>query len=307
MAVKEKTMNTKLYAVIVFFAVAAVLTASTIFVFTSKYTAFKPEKVAQAYVDSIVQNGDGYNAYKYSLVSKSEKYGDFIRNYYMNPIIYKEAGYKPGDSTKDMKGLNDKANMSEKTKNDDGALSGQVIDQMYPFYVKLISEYSWDNYNEVFSQYFAQFQKVRAQVFGDNYLSDEVMFTALESNLKTYGESLTGTEEVYDENTNVKLSDKTIGTYQKKYGEDYAFTVTTKDVKNMDDVNNYISAMDSTKLETYGVVAKDISAVCTCTVEVALSDGTVLAQQPLNVVKIGNTWYVDNTNSDMSEIYSLAL
>lgn len=298
MAVKEKTMNTKLYAVIVFFAVAAVLTASTIFVFTSKYTAFKPEKVAQAYVDSIVQNGDGYNAYKYSLVSKSEKYGDFIRNYYMNPIIYKEAGYKPGDNTKNMKGLNDKANMSEKTKNDDGALSGQVIDQMYPFYVKLISEYSWDNYDEVFTQYFAQFQKVRAQVFGDNYLSDEVMFTALESNLKTYGESLTGTEEVYDENTNVKLSDKTIGTYQKKYGEDYAFTVTTKDVKSID-VNNYICDI--------GVDSKDISAVCACTVEVALSDGTVLVQQPLNVVKIGNTWYVDNTNSDMSEIYSLAL
>ena len=43
--------------------------------------------------------------------------------------------------------------------------------------------------------YFAKYQQVRGQVFGDSYLDDEGMFTALEANVKTYGESLTGTEE----------------------------------------------------------------------------------------------------------------
>lgn len=304
MAVKEKTMNTKLYAVIVFFAVAAVLAVSTVFTFTNKYTAFHPDKVAQAYVDSIVQSGDGYNAYKYTLVSKNEKYGDFIRIHYIYPVIYKDAGYKPGDNIEDLKGLNDEANKSDATLNDDGALAGKVIDAMYPFFVQLMDTYGWDNYNEVFTQYIAQFQLMRLQTFGDTYLDDEVIFTALESNVKTYGESLTGTEEVYDENTNVKLSDKSVGAYQTKYGEDYAITVTAKDTKSVEDVKSYAKAMDSDKLADYGVTADDISAVDLCTIDVTLADGTILTEQEVYVVQIGNTWYVDNTNADTSALYN---
>lgn len=304
MAVKEKTFNTKLYAVIAFFVVAAVLAIATVVTFSSKYTAFHPDQVAQAYTDSIVQTGDGYNAYKYALVSKSEKYGDFIRKYYMYPVIYKDAGYKPGDNVKDMKGLNDEANQSDKTKNDDGSLAGQVIDAMYPFYVQLIETYGWDDYDTVFTQYFAKFQEVRAQAFGDNYLDDEVMFTALESNVSSYGDSLTGTQEVYDENTKVKLSDKTTGAYQTAFGEDYALTVTVKDVQDVADVQGYTAAMDADKLASYDVQAEDITAVNVCTVEVAQKDGAVLATQEVHVVQIGNTWYVDNTTIDTKPLYS---
>ena len=127
MAKQEKTFNTKLYALVVFLLVAAILAVSTVATFSSKYIAFKPEKVAQAYADTIVQTGDGYNANKYALVSKSEKYGDFIRKYYMYPVIYKDAGYKPGDDTKNLKGLNDDSYKSDKTKNDDGTLTGQEM------------------------------------------------------------------------------------------------------------------------------------------------------------------------------------
>lgn len=304
MAVKEKTFNTKIYAVITFFAVAAVLAVATVFTFSSKYTAFKPEKVAQAYVDTIVQSGDGYNAYKYSLMSKSEKFGDFIRQNYMYPIIYKDAGYKPGDDTKDLKGLNDEALQSDKTKNDDGSLAGQVIDTMYPYYVELMETYGWDNYDAVFTNYFAKFQEERAKAFGDNYLDDEVMFTALESNVSTYGDSLTGTEDTYDSNTKVQLTKKSIGVYEKKYGEDYQFTAATKDAKPVEDLKAYVASMDADKLATYGVAADDISAAETCTVEVTLADGTVVATQEVNVVQIGNTWYVDNTTTNASGLYN---
>lgn len=304
MAVKEKTFNTKIYAVIAFFAVAAVLAVATVFTFSSKYTAFKPEKVAQAYVDTIVQSGDGYNAYKYSLMSKSEKFGDFIRQNYMYPIIYKDAGYKPGDDTKDLKGLNDEALQSDKTKNDDGSLAGQVIDTMYPYYVELMETYGWDNYDAVFTNYFAKFQEERAKAFGDNYLDDEVMFTALESNVSTYGDSLTGTEDTYDSNTKVQLTKKSIGVYEKKYGEDYQFTAATKDAKPVEDLKAYVASMDADKLATYGVAADDISAAETCTVEVTLADGTVVATQEVNVVQIGNTWYVDNTTTNASGLYN---
>lgn len=304
MAVKEKTFNTKIYAVIAFFAVAAVLAVATVFTFSSKYTAFKPEKVAQAYVDTIVQSGDGYNAYKYSLMSKSEKFGDFIRQNYMYPIIYKDAGYKPGDDTKDLKGLNDEALQSDKTKNDDGSIAGQVIDTMYPYYVELMETYGWDNYDAVFTNYFAKFQEERAKAFGDNYLDDEVMFTALEANVSTYGDSLTGTEDTYDSNTKVQLTKKSIGVYEKKYGEDYQFTAATKDAKPVEDLKAYVASMDADKLATYGVAADDISAAETCTVEVTLADGTVVATQEVNVVQIGNTWYVDNTTTNASGLYN---
>lgn len=143
--------------------VAAILAVSTVATFSSKYIAFKPEKVAQAYADTIVQTGDGYNANKYALVSKSEKYGDFIRKFYMYPVIYKDAGYKPGDDTKNLKGLNDDSYKSDKTKNDDGTLTGQVTAAMYPYYVELLGQYGWDDADAMFTNYFAKYQQVRGR------------------------------------------------------------------------------------------------------------------------------------------------
>ena len=87
MAKQEKTFNTKLYALVVFLLVAAILAVSTVATFSSKYIAFKPEKVAQAYADTIVQTGDGYNANKYALVSKKRE----IRRFYPQVL------YVPGD------------------------------------------------------------------------------------------------------------------------------------------------------------------------------------------------------------------
>ena len=305
MAKQEKTFNTKLYALVVFLLVAAILAVSTVATFSSKYIAFKPEKVAQAYADTIVQTGDGYNANKYALVSKSEKYGDFIRKFYMYPVIYKDAGYKPGDDTKNLKGLNDDSYKSDKTKNDNGTLTGRVTEAMYPYYVELLGQYGWDDADAMFTNYFAKYQQVRGQVFGDQYLDDEGMFTALEANVKTYGESLTGTEETYDKNTKVKLTDKTIGAYQKALGEDYKLTTTVTDVQSVEDVKAYTAKMNTQLLENYEVSADDISAVSTCTVQVTDAKGTQLATCNLTVVQIGHTWYVDNTTADTSALYQI--
>ena len=61
---EKKGFNAALYAVIAGIVVAVLLALITIFAFTTRYTGFSAEKVAQAYVDTIVQTGDGYNAYK---------------------------------------------------------------------------------------------------------------------------------------------------------------------------------------------------------------------------------------------------
>ena len=84
---EKKGFNAALYAVVAGIVVAVALVLITIFAFTTRYTGFSNEKVAQAYVDTIVQTGDGYNAYKNTLVSKNQKFGKFVTNAYMLPYI----------------------------------------------------------------------------------------------------------------------------------------------------------------------------------------------------------------------------
>jgi len=302
MAKQEKTFNVKLYALVAFFAVAAALTLMVVFTFQSKYTAYHPEEVARVYADTAAQTGDGYNAYKNSLLSVRKKYGDFIREQYMYPIIYRDAGYTPGAKTDDLKGLNDEALMGEKSKTDNGTLQGQVIDTMYEYYVQLV-ENGWDDYDTIFTKYFDKLVEVRQEVFGDTYMTDEIMFTALESNVTTYGESLTGTEDEFDENTKEQIGFKSIGAYQTAYGEDYKFTTRVKS-ENEVDLASYKQTLDANKLATYGVSADEIGAVKSYTVEVQTADGKTVAETDVTVVQIKNTWYVDNTATDTTVLFN---
>lgn len=302
MAKKEKSFNLKLYAVIAFCAVAAALVLIVMLTFKSKYIAYHPEEVARSYVDTVVQTGDGYNAYKNALVSKNSKYGDFIRVNYIYPILYSEAGYQPGDDIKELKGLNDESHMGEKSKNDDGALQGQVIDTMYPYYVELVQN-GWDDYDTIFTKYFARLCEVRKEVFGDDYMTDEIMFTALESNVATYGDTLTGTEDAFDENTGDQISFKSTGAYQTAYGEDYKFTTSVKG-ENEIAPDAYKAGLDAETLAVCGISAEDITDVKSFAVEVKTEDGATVAETTVIVVKIENSWYVDNTATDTTALYN---
>lgn len=306
MAKENKKFNYGLYAVATFVAVTVVLVLITTFTFRAKYMAFYPDRVAANYTDSVMQNGDGYNAYKYTLASKSEKYGDFIRQQYMYPLIYPD--YTPGDKvTDEMKknGLSDDSRKGDATLNDDGSLAGQLAEAMYPVYADLMKNGGWDDYDTVYKTYFNKLIETRKQIFGDDYMSDEVMFTALEANVKVYGNSLTGTEEELAPDEKTVIQEKTIGLYQTLYGEDYKITTTVVDNKAVEDVDTYKAVLDSAKLETYGIAADDISAVQQIEVQCALEDGTVITNQTVYVVKIGHTWYVDNLTTDTTGIYAV--
>ncbi len=302
MANKEKTFNTKAYAITVFCVILAALLVITTLTFKAKYTGFYPEEVAKTYVDTIVQSGDGYNAYKNALPSVHSKYGDFIREYYMNPVINRnQEGEVPTDDDGLAPPYNYDAHIGEKTANDDGTLQGQVIDTMYPYYVELVAN-GWDDYDTIYTKYLEKLVEVRKEVFGDDYMTDEIMFTALEANVKTYGESLTGTEEVIDENSGVKLSEKSIGAYQNAYGEDYKFTTTVKNSADLD-LNDYKATLKAEMLATYGVTAEDIVAAKTVDVEVTTADGTVVATATVTVVQVKDFWYVDNNATNTEELY----
>lgn len=303
MANKEKTFNFKAYAIIVFVAILATLIVITTLTFKAKYTGFHPEEVARTYVDTIVQTGDGYNAYKNALPSKNYKYGDFIRVYYMYPVIYRDTeGYTVGGDLDDLKGYNDDSFKGDKTLNDDGSLNGRLIDEMYPVYVSLVAN-GWDDYDKIYTEYFKALVEKREALFGDKYMSDEVMFTALEANVATYGDSLTGTDFIVDENSGVTLSEESTGAYQTAYGEDYKFTTTVKG-ENEISLDDAKSKIDANALETYEVTLDDITEAKNFTVEVKTEDGEAVAETNVTVVKIKDFWYVDNTTVDTSALYN---
>lgn len=308
----KKGFNYKLYAIIAFVVVAAILAVTTSYAFQQKYIAFNPEKTALNYADTIIQRGDGYNAYAYTISAKSEKYGDFIRIYYMYPLIYPD--YEVGMDSKEFKkiqkekkGYDNEKYQSEATLNDDGTLAGKLADTMYPYYVELIKTYGWDDYDSIYKNYFSRLVQERKAIFGDDFLNDEVMFTAFESNVSTYGNAVTGTEEVIGEDGKTIVQEKSVGLYQEEYGEDYKITSSVVSASPVEDLASYKSSLDPAVLETYGITADDISDAQKVTVQGALEDGTVITSLDVYVVKIGNTWYVDNTTTVTNTFYSTML
>ncbi len=302
MANKEKSFNTKLYALITFVAIAVFLVLSCVLTFKARYTAFHPDELARTYVDTVVQTGDGYNAYKNTLASKSSKYGDFIRKYYINPAIYRDTDFEIGGNTDEFTGYNDDTFKGEKTLTDDGTLSGKLTERMFEYYVELIEKHGWDDYDSVYTLYIEKLIDVREEIFEDKYLSDEIFFTCFEANVAEYGETLTGTQDVFDENTGVQLSSKSTGEYQKVYGEDYKFTCVAGEVKSVD-VNEYKTTVKTEIFDTYGVSADDISEVQTVEVNVFTQNSEKVASIQVTVVKIGMSWYVDNTATDTAVLY----
>lgn len=294
MANKEsKELNLKIYGIIAFAVVAVFLVLITAITFKGRYTGFSAEKVAVAYVDTIAQNGDGYNAYKNSLLSKESKFGDFIRKNYINPVIYADAGYKPGDSTKGLKGLNDDSLKGEKTLNDDGTLNGQLIDAMYEEFEALVPGVGMDDYAGVFTEYIRVLQIKRAEIFGDNFFNDEVFFTCFEANLTTYNNSIAGCDKVVDEKSGVVKQEAVKGIYEEKYGEGYKITteaVSTEDAEPID-------------LAAYGIDGKADECKLV-TVQVLVNGEVAVKAVPVYVVKIGSTWYVANNETQTVILYN---
>lgn len=355
---KNKEFKAGAYAVIAGIAVAAVLVVITIFAYTTRYTAFDPEKVAQTYVDTIVQTGDGYNAYKNTLVSKNSKYGDFIRNAYMKPY------YNNGDDVK-------KADFVGTGSEEEAKAIDTVYSTMYDYYTELLKTYGMDNYDAVYSKYFEKLAQTRKEVYGDEYMDDEFMFGAFEANVSKYGQSLTGTQRIFASDDKTVIQEQSTGIYQEMFGTEqdvevdvldektqkkktvtekqpvYKFTTSVKECKELsaDEAKAYVAAykeritpvanMGEAKADQFGLEdiekekkilfftkkdtdkkksdmvgafqkldnSESIESVCDVTLEVKLDDGTVVANQQLYVVKIGNSWYVDNTNVNTSGLY----
>lgn len=284
----------KLYSIFSVCFIAVFLVLTVVFTFRAKYTAFHPEKLAEGFVETVI-SGDGYNAYKNTLVSKNAKYGDFIRKSFIEPAVKRDSA----DGTPD---YSDDSFKGEKTLGDDGTLSGQLISLMFPVYKELVENYGWDNYSAVFGGYIERLIVTREEVFGDKFFNDEVFFTAFEANVSAYCDMLRGTKEAFDENTGIKISEDTKGKYEELFGESFSFAVTAVS-ENSIDINEYKNGIDKELFASYGVSAEDISDARSVSVEVKTKDGKSVAACDVTVVKIGYSWYVDNTSTDTDALY----
>lgn len=312
----KKQFKAGLYGVIAGILVAAILTGLTAFAFTSRYNGFSDEKIAQSYADSIVQTGDGYNALKISAVSKNQKFGTFVTNAYMTPYI------------NDGKDIEQNKEIGTGSK-EETELLDTIYNTMYDYFDELMKTVGLENYDEFYSSYFAKLKEIRVAVLQDDYMDTDFMFSVFESNVQTYADKLTGTEEKLAADEKTVLQEATTGIYQTTYGNDYKLTTTVESKKDLssDEVKAYadgykeritpIIENGKAKAETLSGDAKDnmikafenldvsqdIKAVSVCTVSVTDDNGNKLASTDINVIKIGNSWYADNTNSDTSPLY----
>lgn len=320
MANKEKEFRAGLYAVIVGVVLAVVLAGLTVFAYTTRYTAFSPEKVAVQYADTIVQTGDGYNAYKNTLLSENQKlkYGDFIRRAYMVAFRndgeeIKQADFVGTGSAEEQKAID------------------TVYNTMYDYYTELIKTVGWDDYETFFMSYFSKLKEVRHEVYGDDYLDYEYMFGALEANVDAYGESLRGNEEVLAADNKTVLKEAKDGKYQEMFGKDYKLTATVKSCDEItnEDLSAYIDGFEEriapiaqsgeAKAATFSLgeeatadmvdayaklnCADRIDGAAEAEVEIKDQNGNTVTTVKIYLVKIGKSWYVDNTNTPTSVLY----
>ena len=323
MTKSKKGFNTGLYGIIAGVLVAAILVGMTVFAFTTRYNAFSPEKVAQSYADTIVQTGDGYNALKVSLVSKNQKFGNFVINAYMAPYVNDNKGKKKGE-----KKIEQNKEIGTGSKKE-AKLLDTVYNTMYDYYDELMKTVGLQNYDEFYSLYFAKLKEVRAAVLQDNYMDTDFMFGVFESNVQTYADKLTGTKEKLAADKKTVIQKASTGIYQELYGKDYKLTTAVTDTKELpaDEVEAYATGyknrvvpiaqnnealantLDDEKSSAMKEafdnlnVADSIEAVDECTVEVTNQNGDVVANTKVYVVKIGNSWYVDNSNTDTAPLY----
>lgn len=106
---------------------------------------------------------------------------------------------------------------------------------MYDYYVELLQKYGLDDIDAVFNDYFAKLSEVRKEVFGDEYMDTDFMFSVFESNVSNYGKSLTGTEKELGADNKTVIQKATTGKYQEMFGKDYKFTATVKNSTDLSD------------------------------------------------------------------------
>lgn len=287
------------YAIVSVIAIIVLFSVLVTAYYKNNYIMFSPENVAEQYVENTAEN-DGYDALKYTVLIKNTKFGNFISENYMDKYI------------------DENATAPAMTAEEEGEKLTLLLDRMYPVFTDLVDLYGFENYDKLFSEYFAAYVPCYEEIYGNKAFTTDDMFSALEGNLGTYMDEYAYNCEVlygkgkeyadyYLGKNKAVLSDD-----DEKYSAGYTITADTSLVREYDDdeVKAYTSSLTSGQkaaYEHFGISANDISAVAevkTVKVLSGVGDKDAIAQKNvefaehpeiITLVKIGHQWYVDFT------------
>lgn len=214
--------------------------------------------------------------------------------------------------------IDENATAPAMTAEEEGEKLTLLLDRMYPVFTDLVDLYGFENYDKLFSEYFAAYVPCYEEIYGNKAFTTDDMFSALEGNLGTYMDEYAYNCEVlygkgkeyadyYLGENKAVLSDD-----DEKYSAGYTITADTSLVREYDDdeVKAYTSSLTSGQkaaYEHFGISANDISAVAevkTVKVLSGVGDKDAIAQKNvefaehpeiITLVKIGHQWYVDFT------------
>lgn len=311
---KKKLQLYGTVSTLAFVVVAAIIIA--IF-FSGRYMMFKPEKVANAYVESLFLD-NGYESLKYSDLCKNHKIGDLASEEYLKPYI------DDGDDKKDF---------------DDDELAAdyenEILETVYPEYVRLVESNTWDNVQDIMAPFGELYAEMHRQVYGEEYkitydnliesfenceaIYSEERQIALEDQYgkgadyarkyigydSRFAEVVTTTDEQEKKSVGeyikefvlgcLGLNETTADSYEEGYSVDYDTTVAQEGLK--DTYLSGLSAEQQEKLTSFGIAAEDIDDVAKAetTVTVTDADGNQAYQTvyTTTLIKIGSQWYAD--------------
>ena len=155
------------YAIVSVIAIIVLFSVLVTAYYKNNYIMFSPEKVAEQYVENTAEN-DGYDALKYTVLIKNTKFGNFISENYMDKYI------------------DENATAPAMTAEEEGEKLTLLLDRMYPVFTDLVDLYGFENYDKLFSEYFAAYVPCYEEIYGNKAFTTDDMFSALEGNLGSY-------------------------------------------------------------------------------------------------------------------------
>lgn len=299
-------------ATLAFVVVAAVVIA---FFFTGRYTMFKPEKVADAYVENLFLE-NGYESLKYSDLCKNNKLGDLSKEDYFAPYVADD---------KSLKELDDDELAGE--------YENEILETVYPAFVQLVEENTWDDLGSIMAPFGELYANMHKQVYGEDYkitydniiesfencaaIYSEERQIALEDEYgkgADYAKKYIGYDSRFAEVVAAEEEDKSAGEYIKEfvlgclglnesttdsyepgYDVTYSTSVTQDDLKD-----SYLAGLtdaQKAQLWAYGVLAGDIDDVAVTETTVTITDANgseaYTAVYTTTLLKIGSQWYAD--------------
>lgn len=245
---------------IALFFVVAIVLCGLIILISGEISS---EKRAIKFAETIVFDANPYGSLKFTEICADSDLDDYINENYIYPKIY--TNYEAGMKISKLEGRNNEDFKGKSTLEDDGTLAKEVISGMFaPYESILYLNGGMTNPETFFPEYIETLSFLRKAKFLDKYLSDKIIWDALNENAAAYKKKVLGDG-----------GEKSA--YERAYPSGYKFTFEIKSKEKKDNRVTYFVNL--------------------------LNKGEVIAEGKIVMVKHGLKYYVSNMSTDVSEFY----